>query len=144
MENRHTNTQRNLQFDEGCSGDFEETSPTFPAPEGRSNPRPSGRTPSLSTPQHTPLSRSAFGTERQFLQLQRQITTLTEKIDSLRETASSATHQRANTRRDENLPRDMVVRIIFTECFMHHSIPAVPIPPPRGDNCREFAHVDSP
>ena len=94
MENRHTNTQRNLQFDEGCSGDFEETSPTFPAPEGRSNPRPSGRTPSLSTPQHTPLSRSAFDTERQLLQLQRQITTLTEKIDSLRETASSATHQR--------------------------------------------------
>ena len=111
-ENRHTScTRRDLQFDEGRGSDLEGTSLTISPLDSRSSSRLSYRTPS-STPINPPVSRSV-DTERQLLQLQRQIATLTEKVDSLKESANLANHQRANTRRDENLPKDMVVSTVF-------------------------------
>lgn len=117
VENRPS-TRSNLRFDESCSGDFEEASPTFPPPEIWSNSRPSGRTPSLSTHSTRHFACSPFDTERQMLQLQHQISTLTEKIDSLAERDSESSYSpksKINSRGDEDLPRNMVVRIIFTE-----------------------------
>ena len=106
-ENRHTScTRRDLQFDEGRG-----TSLTISPLDSRSSSRLSYRTPS-STPINPPVSRSV-DTERQLLQLQRQIATLTEKVDSLKESTNLANLQRANTRRDENLPKDMVVSTVF-------------------------------
>ncbi|XP_074607805.1 uncharacterized protein LOC141860568 [Acropora palmata] len=105
-ENRHARTRRDLQFDEGRGSDLEGTSLTISPPDSRSSSRLSYRIPS-STPINPPVS-CTVDTERQFLQLQRQIATLTEKIDSLKESANLANHQRANTRREENLPKDMV------------------------------------
>ena len=108
-ENRHSSTRRDLQFDKSRGSDLEGTSLTISPPDSRSSSRQSYRIPS-STPINPPVSRSVdTSTERQLLQLQRQIATLTEKVDSLKESANLASHQRANTRRDENLPKDMVV-----------------------------------
>ena len=110
-ENRHTITRCDLQFDEGRGSDLEGTSLTISPPDSRSSSGLSYRTPS-STPINPPVSRSVDA-ERQLLQLQRQIATLTEKVDSLRESANLPNHQRANTRRDENLPKDMVVSTVI-------------------------------
>ena len=110
-ENRHARTRRDLQFDEGRGSDLEGTSLTTSPPDSRSSSRLSYRIPS-STPINPPVS-CTVDTERQFLQLQRQIATLTEKIDSLKESANLANHQRANTRREENLPKDMVVSTVI-------------------------------
>ena len=71
-ENRHTScTRRDLQFDEGRGSDLEGTSLTISPLDSRSSSRLSYRTPS-STPINPPVSRSV-DTERQLLQLQRQI-----------------------------------------------------------------------
>ena len=108
-ENRHSSTRRDLQFDKSRGSDLEGTSLTISPPDSRSSSRQSYRIHN-STPINPPVSRSVdTSTERQLLQLQRQIATLTEKVDSLKESASLANHQRANTRRDENLPKNMVV-----------------------------------
>ncbi|XP_078349955.1 uncharacterized protein LOC144634793 [Oculina patagonica] len=107
--NRHTSTRRDLQFDDGRGSDFEGTSTTISPPDSRSSSRTSWTPSTSSTPINPPVSRSAaIDTERHLLQLQRQIATLTEKVDSLKESATLATHQRTNPRRDENLPKDMV------------------------------------
>ena len=108
-ENRHTITRCDLQFDEGRGSDLEGTSLTISPPDSRSSSGLSYRI--SSTPINPPVSRSVDA-ERQLLQLQRQIATLTEKVDSLRESTNLANHQRANTRRDENLPKDMVVSTV--------------------------------
>ena len=110
-ENRHASTRRDLQFDEGRGSDLERTSLTISPPDSRSSSRLSYRIPS-STPINAQVSRSV-DIESQFLQLQRQIAMLTEKVDSLKESANLANHQRANTRRDENLPKDMVVSTVI-------------------------------
>ena len=98
-ENGHASTLRDLQFDEGCGSD------------SCSSSRLSYRIPS-STPINPPVSCSV-GTEKQFLQLQRQIAMLAERVDSLKESANLANHQKADTRRDENLPKDMVVSAVI-------------------------------
>ena len=97
-----------MQFEKGCGSDLEGTSLTISLLDSRSSSRLSYRIPS-STPIN-PLVSHSVDTERQLLQLQCQIAMLTEKVDSLKESANLANHQRANTRRDENLPKDMVVQ----------------------------------
>lgn len=118
-ENRpnNTSTRRDLQFAEGRGSDLEGTSFTVSPPDSRSSSRLSYRIPS-STPINPPVSRSVDTTERQLLQLQRQIATLTEKVDSLKESANLTNHQRANTRRHENLPKDMVVSTVIFQVAM--------------------------
>lgn len=89
-ENGHTSARRDLQFDGGRGPDLEGTSLTVSPPDGCSSSRLSYRIPS-STPINPPVSRSV-DTERQLLQLQRQIVTLTEKVDSLKESANLTNH----------------------------------------------------
>ena len=102
-----------MQFDEGRGSDLEGTSLTILPLDSHSSSRLSYRIPS-STPINLPVSRSV-DTERQLLQLQRQIATLTEKVDSLKESANLVNHQRANTRRDKNLPKDIVVSTVILQ-----------------------------
>ncbi|XP_068698139.1 uncharacterized protein [Montipora foliosa] len=78
---------------------LEETSPTFPV----------RRIPSVTaTPLNSLLSRSNCDHEMrtQLLQLQRQISVLTEKVDFLRDSSIAVTQERS--RKSENLPRDLV------------------------------------
>lgn len=101
---------------------LEDTSPTFQrVASSNSNCSPSilpCRTPSSSspngrsTPVSTPLSTvnargSCCDHEKQFDALQRKLAALTEKIDNLQGSSNTVVPQRRN----ENLPRDMVVSI---------------------------------
>ena len=104
----------------------EDTSPTFPCVASNNSNRSRSilpcRTPSSSspngqsTPVNTPLSTvnargsdrgSCCDHERQFDALQRKLAALTEKIDNLQGSSNTVLPQRRN----ENLPRDMVVSI---------------------------------
>ncbi|XP_015759968.1 PREDICTED: uncharacterized protein LOC107339221 isoform X2 [Acropora digitifera] len=101
-----------------CESGPEETSPTFSRACNNFNRSPSilpCRTPSStppssrSTPVNTPLfTVNARGSccdhEKQFDALQRKLAVLTEKIDNLQGSSTTAVKQR----RSENLPRDMV------------------------------------
>jgi len=108
QENR--SIRRDLHFDTSVKeASGEETSPVF-LPQDCTPAHTRPRTSSLSTPLNTHLSRS-YDHEKQFQLLQCQIATLTEKIDYLKESTSSAAER--IIKRDENLPRDLVVSGVF-------------------------------
>ena len=115
--------RRDLQFNSSSrESRGEETSPVFPlinCSPGQSGSQQVTRHSSMScvtTPLDTPQQVSRPGElQRQLHGLQRQIATLSEKIDRLQDSTRSTTSTQGvkTSRTDEKLPRDMVASYFF-------------------------------
>lgn len=105
VRRQHHTSRRELDLNVTNDTDnIEETSPRIP-PLNRSLRTPNA---TVTTPANTPPSRSTCDHEMrtQLLQLQQQITVLTDKIDNLHDSSRVTPN---TSRRSENLPRDLVV-----------------------------------